>query len=642
MTGHTRIFPFAAVLLIAVALSPGSVPAQSTRNIERPPAALQIRLANLGFGDVESTEEDCPAMRRDGKEVLTARLRLVDDDAAGGLVEYQGQGRFSADIDACGLTPNRDDPGQVHDRGDVLGNFHGDNFLGCLLTTRVPEHSVRVTLSISMVDVRSPNYVEVEWEPTGPVAVDVRTKCEPAFDADYKADITESYQGGGSRQITGYDLVTRMVAPGGVLRDGAYRDPDSPQWTYTVGEAPPENVAVRIEGPACGCMNAEDAKGPALRFTAKATEPGGTFTAFEVRPSGPAPAVAANAGGVTPRLELVPTRETRPVTLSVAYALNGKTYRSEPFQVSFCALGPIEPADGTWDRSFDGTSPGTAKLGFVGSALRDGADVSSQLKWELEEMPAPTKRSPNEATGARVAFTYEGLPTRSRAFGPRTVTARLKAGPCLCERTAKPRLFFTPRGTNHPPGDGGTGRDRTGDPNWVYYWLQTGATAGIDASRVEYQAHIPAENSPTDNVTGRYLEQTDLILFGDRVIENGCRGRVARAGASLGVAARFFDCFAETLRHENQHRVEWAQWWGNRSNNLGTDTDMDGVPDDVEKARPGCSWTSSRSCTERPFPDVTDREIDAYYVGWTWAIGSKDAEDWACEGNQWQGGDCPE
>jgi hypothetical protein len=100
-------------------------------------------------------------------------------------------------------------------------------------------------------------------------------------------------------------------------------------------------------------MNAEDAKGPPLRFTAAASEGGGTFTAFEVRPSGPPPAVAANAGGAVPRLELVPARQTGAVTLSVGYTLRGKTYRSDPFQVSFCALGPLEPADGHWDRSFD-------------------------------------------------------------------------------------------------------------------------------------------------------------------------------------------------------------------------------------------------------------------------------------------------
>jgi hypothetical protein len=257
-------------------------------------------------------------------------------------------------------------------------------------------------------------------------------------------------------------------------------------------------------------------------------------------------------------------------------------------------------------------------------------------------MPAPTRRIPEEATGARVTLAYEGLPIRNRALGPKRVTARVKSGPCICEREAKARLFFAPLATNHPPGDGGTGRDRTGDPNWFYYWLQTGATAGVGVNLVEYQASIPAQNSPTDNVSGRFLEQSNTILISDGVIEGGCRPRTARAGASLGVAAKAFDCFAETLRHENHHRLEWGEWWGSRSVNLGTDTDSDGVPDEVEKTRPGCSWTSSRSCTERPFADVTDREIDAYYVGWTWVIGSGNAEDWACGGKQWEGGPCPE
>jgi hypothetical protein len=319
--------------------------------------------------------------------------------------------------------------------------------------------------------------------------------------------------------------------------------------------------------------------------------------------------------------------------------LGGTTHRSEPLEVSFCAIGAVEPDGGHWDRSFDGSSPGRAMLGFAASAWHNGTDVSRQVRWELERMPAPTKRVPEEATGARVTLAYEGLPARNRAFGPKTVTARVKAGACNCEREAKARLFFSPLQTNHPSGDGGTGRDRTGDPNWVYYWLQTGAVAGIGANRVEYQPHVTAANSPTDNVTGRYLEGSDMILVSDGVVDGGCRGRVTRTGAPLGVVAKVFDCLAETLRHEDHHRTEWAEWWGNRTLSLLTDTDSDGVPNAVEDGRPGCSVTSSRSCTERPFPDATDREIDAYYVGWTWAIGSGDAEDWACGGSS--GGAAP-
>ena len=434
----------------------------------------------------------------------------------------------------------------------------------------------------------------------------------------------------------------RMVGPGAALREGVYRDPDWAGWTYTIGKAPAEQVAVRIQGPACACMNAEDTEGPPLRFGATASKPGGRFTAFEVRPSGKTPRVAANVGGAAPRLELVPARETAVVTLSVTYTLAGKTYRSEPFQVSVCAQGEIEFADGTPDHAFDASAAGRAEIGVEGKAWLAGADVSEQIRWRLESMPAPTERSPEEARGARVTLAYEGLPRRNHAFGPKTVTARVESGPCACERVAKARLFFAPLATNHPPGDGGTGKDRTGDPNWFYYWLQTKATGGVDPSRLEYQSNIAAVNSPTDNVSGRYEEGPDRILVSDGVVDGGCRGRMTRAKVPLGVAAKVIDCFAETIRHESHHRTEWLKWWGTKGLNLFTDSDSDGVPNQVEETQPGCSVVSSRSCTDRPFADNTDREIDAYYVGWTWKIGSADAEDWACQGKQWRGKTCPE
>lgn len=48
------------------------------------------------------------------------------------------------------------------------------------------------------------------------------------------------------------------------------------------------------------------------------------------------------------------------------------------------------------------------------------------------------------------------------------------------------------------------------------------------------------------------------------------------------------------------------------------------------------------TCQRRPFQDVTDAEINAYYQGWTWPIGSVDGEDWSCGelSKQWTGKKC--
>jgi hypothetical protein len=124
----------------------------------------------------------------------------------------------------------------VEDRPGAPGGFGGDNFLGCKVTTVVPEHAVQVSVEVNMVDVERPNYVMIEWTPTaGHVGVGVSTGCEPAYQAGYVKDITQEYRREQRRQITDYDLLPRL-APGGRLREGVYRSPDVEELTITIGE----------------------------------------------------------------------------------------------------------------------------------------------------------------------------------------------------------------------------------------------------------------------------------------------------------------------------------------------------------------------------------------------------------------------
>jgi hypothetical protein len=80
----------------------------------------------------------------------------------------------------------------------------------------------------------------------------------------------------------------------------------------------------------------------------------------------------------------------------------------------------------------------------------------------------------------------------------------------------------------------------------------------------------------------------------------------------------------------------------------------DQVPNAIEDHEPGCQYGSFVSitpaggrqtwftCSNRPFPDATDTEINAYWMGWTWPIGTVDSVDWSCGplGKQWHGRSC--
>lgn len=147
-----------------------------------------------------------------------------------------------------------------------------------------------------------------------------------------------------------------------------------------------------------------------------------------------------------------------------------------------------------------------------------------------------------------------------------------------------------------------------------------------------------------------YDHATGSITIGELIVDpQGCREAVDRAThAPTGRQAQGIDCFAETIRHELQHRVDAIEWWGTPqgpytgSGNLLSDVDLDNVPNEVERGLPGCSQISKYSCTDRSFSEVSDAEIRAYYVGWQWPLNSVNTEDWSCGklGKQWRGRKC--
>lgn len=402
-----------------------------------------------------------------------------------------------------------------------------------------------------------------------------------------------------------------------------------------------EDVRVAIEGPACGCMNAEDAESKPLRFTATASKPGGTFTRFAVRPVGAAPREIVNQGGSTARLELAAARGTEAVTLAITYQKDGKQHQAE-HRLELCAMDSIRFAGGYRDHTFDDSKPGRLEVRASAAAWHNGQEISPELTWRLEAMGSGTALDPGDATGASVVLAYVGLPKLNSAFGEKTVTARVEKGACACEREARIRTFFPLAAVNHPPGDGGTGADMTRAPNWYYYWMQTGARQGWGPSSFRHVPVIPAEN-PGDLVLARVLQDDELILLSDLIAAAGqpCTRRSAGTGGAQPNAAGI-DCFAEVIRHEGRHLEEYRLWWkGNWDRATIDDPDMDLIPNAVEAQEPGCSRFEKFSCTNRPFPTVPDTELFAYYEGWRWPLGSADKEDWSCGGKQWKGGACP-
>lgn len=433
-------------------------------------------------------------------------------------------------------------------------------------------------------------------------------------------------------------------------------------WRLTKG---PVRSAVRIYGPECGCVDPNQDT-TTLRFIAGASPAGGEFSEFVVTPAGQAPEVVSNTGGPQPVLELAGGKGTGPVTLTIRYRRNGTTTESAPLTVEFCAIDAVTLAEGdARDLAFD--LDGTLVVDASTRAWRGGREVSADLEWEIEDMGAPSTLTaePADRRGRQVAFTYQGMPRRNADFGPKRLTVKT-TGTCVCEREDTVRVFYPDIDSNHPD-------DAT--PNWFYYWKQTSAVPAEARALLRYERVVNDPHLPGRPIA-RYDHATERILIGDAVFgPNACRPQVDGAGVSTGRAAHGIDCFGETVRHELQHRADAVTWWGSPAGPYGVnllewflkDWDHDQVPNTVEEGLPGCrpgEWTNAPidlarvmtlrddlvergkrtwfTCTQRPFSDVTDAEINAYTQGWTWPIGSADREDWSCGplSKQWTGRRC--
>jgi hypothetical protein len=304
----------------------------------------------------------------------------------------------------------------------------------------------------------------------------------------------------------------------------------------------------------------------------------------------------------------------------------------------------------------------TAAVEIPLQAFANPSDCAEEIIWEAPDIEGIDKNilsGPAIGGEGTALLVYSKLPRSNDDFGPITIRATLEHQ----VQDVEVLLFFDPEATNHPEDHptlrslGVSGVPPDSVPNWYYYWTQTPAMLGEAQGIIRYQPFIPAVNNPTDRVTARYEFAGDRLLISDRVYPDGCRERVdSVAHAPLGVRATGVDCFGEMVRHEFQHRVQEMEWW--RSGWSGapfvggvvrmgrfiwSDSDGDNVPAEVEVALGGgCSDQNRFSCGRRPFADVTDAEIYAYYVGWNrWPVpGPATNVDWSKCGKQWTAGGC--
>ncbi len=306
----------------------------------------------------------------------------------------------------------------------------------------------------------------------------------------------------------------------------------------------------------------------------------------------------------------------------------------------------------------------TARVEIPLQAFAHPEDCAEEIVWEAPDIEGVDKQifsgvGPGGAGPGAARLVYWKLPASNDAFGPITIRATMGAQ----AEDVEVQLFYDPLATNHPeqhPSMSPLGYDGLpGDsvPNWYFYWTQTAAMLPAAQDMTYYVPEVEGANNPLDVVAARYDPVDEVVLISQLVYDRECRGRVDPASLRpLGVSARGIDCFGETMRHEYHHREEDVAWWRTGASSwfyIGgfirtirsqflEDEDGDLVPKDVEAAfGDGCSDERRRSCNRLPFPDVTDLEINAYYVGWQkWRLRAADPQDWSKCGKQWTAGGC--
>jgi len=212
-----------------------------------------------------------------------------------------------------------------------------------------------------------------------------------------------------------------------------------------------------------------------------------------------------------------------------------------------------------------------------------------------------------------VTFKYTGLSGSNSEFNKdKKVAATLTLGGGSSEDEQAIEIFFAKDETNHPNGN---------DPNWFYYWDQTGASVGNP------------EYDPNYSEWGYFSTSTGKIYIGQK-------------GGSTWGSLDGIDTFASTCRHELRHKTDYDYSRGK------TDSDGDWMIDSEEatlKDHDG-NWYGKRYGKDYPFDPTkywtyfrvgsiyNDKEVRALDEAYNWTEhrkGDYDSVDWSKNGHQW-------
>ncbi|MEN6644402.1 MAG: PKD domain-containing protein [Armatimonadia bacterium] len=231
---------------------------------------------------------------------------------------------------------------------------------------------------------------------------------------------------------------------------------------------------------------------------------------------------------------------------------------------------PAPPPDSNFNLSFNTAAPGVCKVRARGRVKDAEGNILGMLNGGLIWAPFSVGSSilttlPASARGEAIELRFERLPENNSDFGAKTLTL---SHPLVASSTSKTfKIFFPADGLNHP---GQNPNPVAWTPNWYYYWRQGVVT---DLTHFTYDRFV---------ATGLYDPATGFLKVGDGAAgansptwkaTNSDTGEQWQVGGD-GVGV---DCCAEVCAHELKHKE-------NDLNNIGVDSDEDGLSDDYELA----------------------------------------------------------